>query len=200
MHRALEGLALPPLEEVLPERVRRELGLGRPGQFGVAVRDVGEEIAHAEGRGGGPFLRARLSPPRWREHGVRARPTLDFALGYCGDAQLELLGPGRGTRFYADALGERDAVLHHVGIYQRGLATLTRRFEAAGFPTVVSGGLDLGPLARFVFAYFDTRAALGFYVEILDFAWLGERPVPVRPLVERCARLQRRGGELSLLG
>ena len=98
------------------------------------------------------------------------------------------------------ALAEDVAVLHHVGIYQRGLATLTRRFEAAGFPTVVSGGLDLGPLARFVFAYFDTRAALGFYVEILDFAWLGERPVPVRPLVERCARLQRRGGELSLLG
>ncbi|MBK7976482.1 MAG: VOC family protein [Deltaproteobacteria bacterium] len=192
MHPALESLALPSLDEALPERFRRALGLAPAGQYGVAVRELGEAIAGAETRRAGPFVRARVSPPRWREHGERRRATLEFALGYCDDAQLEFLGPGVGTGFYVDVLGERRAALHHVGIYQHGLAAAAHRLAGAGFPMVVSGGLDLGPLARFTFAYFDTRAALGHYLEILDFAWLGERPVPLRPLIERAARLRAR--------
>lgn len=197
MHPALASLALPPLADALPERFRRELGLAPAAQYGVAVRDAREAMAEAEAQGGGPFVRARLAPPAWREHGERRRVTLEFALGYCDDAQLEFLAPGAGTRFYSDALGERAAVLHHVGIYQPGLDAAARRLGAAGFPLVVSGGVALGALARFRFAYFDTRAALGLYVEVLDFAWLGERPVPMRPLVERAARLRRRAGALS---
>ncbi|MFN7950730.1 MAG: VOC family protein [bacterium] len=189
-HSALAALALPSFDDVLPAAFRRDLGLDPATQYGVACRDVPRAIADAEALGGGPFLRARVSPPHWTERGVRRRAHLDFALGYCDDVQLEFLGPGKGTRFYADALGDADTILHHVGVYQRGLASLTERLERAGHVTVVSGGVRLGPLARFQFRYFDTRAALGIYLEILDFAWLGDHPIPMRPFIERAARLR----------
>ncbi len=192
-HPALAALALRSFDDVLPAAFRRDFGLDPATQYGVACRDVPRAIADAESLGAGPFVRAHVSPPNWTEGGVRCRARLDFALGYCDDAQLEFLGPGRGTRFYADALGTTDTILHHVGVYQHGLAALTERLERAGHVTVVSGGVRLGPLARFQFRYFDTRATLGVYLEILDFAWLGDHPIPMRPFIERAARLGSRG-------
>ncbi len=193
-HRALAALSLPSFDEVLPAAFRRDFGLDPATQLGVACRKVSRAVADAESVGGGPFLRARISPPNWTERGVRRLARLDFALGYCDDVQLEFLGPGKGTRFYADPLGDADTILHHVGVYQHGLVALAERLERAGYATVVSGGVRLGPLARFHFRYFDTRAALGVYLEILDFAWLGDRAVPIRSLIGHAARLRLRSG------
>ena len=188
---AVAGLELPPLEDLLDGAFRRALGLAPASQYGIACRDVPATIRESEARGLGPFARAVVPVPRWVENGERRPVRLEFALGYDGEAQVELLGSGHGTRFYADALAgaSAQAVLHHVGVYQAGLADASDRLERAGFPRVVAGGVRLGRLARFQFAYHDTREALGVYLEILDFAMLGERPVPMRAAVGFAARL-----------
>lgn len=186
-HPVLDALALPPLERIVDERFRDALGLAPPTQYGLACRDVAAACADAEERGGGPFVSAKVAAPAWTEHGERRRCRLDFALGYCDGAQVEYLGPGRGTDFYAEVLDGDAPVLHHVGIYQRGIDAIEERLHAAGYPTVVAGGVRLGWLGAFEFKYFDTRDALGIYLEILDFRAFGGRPIDMRPLIERGA-------------
>jgi len=125
-----------------------------------------------------PFLGARVPAPGWVEDGQKRRCKLDFALGAAGESQIEFLGPGQGTTFYSDALQGAEHVLHHVGVYQTGSREIERHLNAAGYRTVVAGGLRLGPLLAVEFKYFDTRDELGCYLETLDFE-MGGRQLPV---------------------
>ena len=138
------------------------------------------------------FLVGRVPAPNWWERGERRRGVvLEVALGYAGDTQIEFLGPGRGTSFYRDALLGRDTALHHVGAYQPGVAEVERSLGRAGFAQAIHGGARVGPLADFDFRYYDTREALGVYVEILDFSALG-RPLDIAPVVRGATALMAR--------
>ena len=144
------------------------------------------ECRKAERLGAGPFLGAKVPAPGWIENGQARSCKLEFALGALGRDQMEFLGPGEGTGFYADALQGAEHVLHHVGVYQTGSPELEGRLNEAGYATAVKGGLRLGPLLAIEFRYFDTRDELGCYLEILDFE-AGGIQLPVRGPTEALA-------------
>ena len=132
-----------------------------------------------------------LSPLRTgSRHGELIRNCrLEVALGYAGDAQVEFLGPGRGTEHYARALVDTDIALHHVGIYQQGMETLAASITAAGYPQVVEGGVAVGKALSIDFRYFDARPDTGLYLEVLDFNALG-LPLNLEPLIRTYAKLR----------
>lgn len=189
--RLLERLEVPSLSSRLPESFRARYGLVAPQQYGIACRDVRRCCAVAEALGAGPFLVADIPATGWHEVGRPKRCTLSVGLGYAGDTQIEFLGPGRGTDFYSAMLDGAETRLHHAGIYQPGVPRIGARLIADGYPEAVRGGISLGRGLSFDYRYYDTRAVLGIYVEILDFAWLG-RPLSIEPAVRAGARLQRR--------
>jgi hypothetical protein len=191
-NRVLDGvlseLGVPHIEERLSRDFFYRLGLAFPQQVGIACRDVAACVRRAEAKGAGPFLHAHVPAPGWVEHGERRRGCrLEVALGYAGDSQIELLGPGKGTEHYAQALRETDIALHHVGIYQRGMERLAASIEAAGYPEAVRGGVFLGKALQIDFRYFDARSDHGLYLEVLDFRAFG-RTLDVEPLIRGYGR------------
>ncbi|MCA9574303.1 MAG: hypothetical protein KC668_02670 [Myxococcales bacterium] len=193
LRRVLDHFALPKLSDAVPNDVLTRFGLVRPTQYGVACRDVKRACAEAERLGAGPFVVATIDAVGWRERGVRVPGCrLDVGLGFVGNTQIEFLGPGRRTRFYSDALDGADARLHHAGIYQRGVESLGAHLVAAGHPEAVRGGLHLGAALSFDFRYYDTRDALGIYLEVLDFRVL-DRPLIMDPFIRVGARIAALG-------
>jgi len=180
--RVLEDFSIGPLEDRVSRDDFFRLGLRYPQQIGIACRNVVDCVERAEALGAGPFIHAWLSPPNWTEHGERRDCKLELALGYAGDVQIELLGPGRGTDHYAQALVDTDVSLHHVGIYQRGIESIAARVLDAGFPEVVRGGVRITPALTIDFRYFDARSRHGLFFEVLDFRLLGRRLPVERPI------------------
>ncbi|HSN84151.1 MAG TPA: VOC family protein [Polyangiales bacterium] len=194
LDRVLADLGVPHIEERLPRDFFYRLGLKFPQQYGIACRDVGDCIRRAEALGAGPFLHTHVRAPNWIERGQRRRGCrLEVALGYAGDVQIELLGPGQGTEHYSRALEHTDIAFHHVGIYQRGMTELASAMERAGYPEAVRGGVSLGNALRIDFRYFDARQDHGLYLEVLDFSVLG-RELRVEPFIRGYARWMAGGG------
>lgn len=186
----LKELSIPRIEERLSRDFFFRLGLRFPQQYGIACRDVTECVRRAEACGAGPFLHGWVAAPGWMERGMRRSGVrLEVAIGYAGDVQIELLGEGRGTEHYARELREREVVLHHVGIYQRGVRALAEPLERAGYPEAVRGGVALGRALSIDFRYFDARADHGLYLEILDFSLLG-RTLDLSPLIRAYSRVR----------
>ena len=186
----LKEFSLPHVEERVRRDVFYKLGLKFPQQYAIAARDVASCVKRAEALGAGPFLHVTIPAPNWVERGELLKDCkLEVALGYAGDRQVEFLGPGVGTQHYARELVDADYVFHHVGIYQNGMAELARNIENAGYPEVVRGGVNLGKALNFDFRYFDSREALGSYLEIQDFSYFG-RELSIEPFLRGFAKLK----------
>jgi len=187
----LKELSVPHIEERIPRDTFYQLGLKFPQQYGIACSEVGDCVRRAEACGAGPFIHATLSPPNWVENGKPVPDCkLEVALGYAGDTQIELLGPGHGTEHYARALIETEIALHHVGIYQQGMEQLAASITAAGYPEVVRGGISIGKGLSIDFRYFDSRRDHGIYLEVLDFSLAG-RELKLEPLIRGYAAAKR---------
>jgi len=188
----LNELSLPHIEEQIPRDVFYRLGLKFPQQYGIACRNVAACVKRAEALGAGPFIHGTVAAPNWIENGERIRNCkLEVALGYAGDAQVEFLGPGEGTRHYGRALVDTDIALHHVGIYQRGMKMLAASIASAGYPQVVQGGIALGKALSIDFRYFDSRRDFGLYLEVLDFSCLGVQ-LNLEPLIRTYSAIARK--------
>ncbi|MDJ0848939.1 MAG: VOC family protein [Myxococcota bacterium] len=187
---ALGGV--PELRNLVPPAFLERFHLALPAQYGIVCRDVASRIAQLEALGTTPFLHVITPGPGWRERGEAHLVWLEVALGYCAGQQIELLGPGKGTGFYAERIPpDGGFALHHVGIFQHDLGPSRRAFAEAGIDVAVELGLSLGPLYSVDVAYFDTRSELGCYVELLEFRALGRSKPPTEALVSALARLQR---------
>ncbi len=188
----LEALGVSDLAGLVPGGFLRRFRLAEPVQYGMVCRDVSARITELEALGAGPFLHVTTPAPGWRERGVARSVRLEMALGYCAGQQIELLGPGRNTDFYAEKIPpDGGFALHHVGIVQLGLEASRRAFAEAGIEVAIELGLSLGPFYSVDVAYYDTRGELGFYVELLEFRSLGRSTPPTEPLVATLARLMR---------
>jgi hypothetical protein len=131
-----------------------------------------------------------IPAPNWVERGKLIKDCkLEVALGYAGDRQVEFLGPGLGTEHYSEALRNTDVAFHHVGIYQNGMPDIAARLEAAGYPEVVRGGIQIGKALSFDFRYFDSREALGIYLEVQDFTYFG-RELRLEPFLRTYSRIR----------
>jgi len=185
----LKELSLPHVEERIPRDAFYQLGLRFPQQYAIATRDVASCVRRAEAVGTSKFVRATIPAPNWIERGQRIKDCwIELALGYAGDRQIELLGPGRGTEHYSRALQDSDIAFHHVGIYQTGMENIAPRLERAGYPEVVRGGVKIGKALSFDFRYFDARDDYGLYLEIQDFRYFN-RELDIAPLIRLRDRL-----------
>ena len=188
----LNELSLPHVEERIPRDVFFKLGLRFPQQYAIAARDVAACIRRAEAVGAGPFLHATIPAPNWVERGERIEDCkIELALGYAGDRQIEILGPGRGTMHYARALQDTDIAFHHVGISPNGMEEIAPRLEHAGYPEVVRGGIAIGSLLSFDFRYFDARRDFDLYLEVQDFRYF-KRELSIAPFLHAYAKLRDR--------
>ena len=188
----LEELSLPHVEERVPRDAFYQLGLKFPQQYAIAARDVASCVRRAEAVGAGPFLHATIRAPNWVERGKLIKDCkIELALGYAGDRQIEILGPGRGTEHYSRALRDTDIVFHHVGVYQNGMEQIAPRLEEAGYPEVVRGGVKIGHALSFDFRYFDARHEYGLYLEIQDFRYF-DRELSIAPFLHLYSKLKGR--------
>lgn len=184
---------VPDLGRLIPRAFLERFQLAQPMQYGMVCGDVSGQLARLEALGAGPFLHVTTSPPGWKERGIPRKVRTEMALGYAGGQQIELLGSGQGTDFYAEKIPtDGAAALHHVGIAHLGLGASRRAFREAGIETATEMGLRIGPLYSVDVAYFDTRDELGFYVELLEFRTLGRHTPFSERMITRLARLQRR--------
>lgn len=169
--------------------------LNPPGQYGIVCKDVKAAISKLEDAGAGPFVYARTPAPNWVEGGTTRQCRVEMGMGYTGGQQIEILGPGEGTAIYREKIpADGSMALHHVCIFQPGIAAIEDRLNQAGFATVVAGHTGIKGLFTTRFKYFDTRQALGFYLEVTEYLLLGRHAPPGPGLINRLGGLQRRLG------
>lgn len=190
--KVLQAMGVADLDTQVDPDFLERLGLNHPGQYGMVCADVKAGIARLETAGAAPFVYANTRGPNWVEYGEARDCRIEMAMGYSGHQQIELLGPGSGTDLYRDKIpGDGSMALHHVCIFQHGIAKLERRLNASGFDTVVSGHTGINKLFTTRFMYFDTRDALGFYLEITEYELLGRHAPPGEGLISGIGKLQQ---------
>jgi methylmalonyl-CoA/ethylmalonyl-CoA epimerase len=136
-------------------------------QLGYVFPDISGPLEHyTRVMGATRFLRmndVELQDQRYYGHPLKCRQNIAF--GFIGALNVELVEPLDGVSCYSTFLDRNPGGgLHHIGCrvtdFDRSVDDLTK----AGFEVVQSG--------RFGgtrFAYMDTRAALGHYLEVLFF-------------------------------
>jgi len=170
-----------------------EFGLDVPGQYGMVCLDVKAQIANLESCGAGPFLYATSKMPNWTERGEPKTACAELALGYSNGQQIELLGPGKNTRFYAERIPQDGSIaIHHACIFQNNTLECERRLNEAGFKTAAAGHIGVPGLYTTRIRYVDTRATLGFYLELTEYKLLGLHLPPGEKLISALAKLQAR--------
>jgi methylmalonyl-CoA/ethylmalonyl-CoA epimerase len=133
-------------------------------QLGFVVRDIDAAVE----RFGAQEWERFEALPDWFEgvqhRGQPAQMHNLVALGGTPSTELiQAVGPPPST--YLDWLEQRGEGLHHVAVEVEDMDETIRAMEAAGYPLEQGG--TFGGDGRF--AYFDTLAELGIYVEALRF-------------------------------
>jgi methylmalonyl-CoA/ethylmalonyl-CoA epimerase len=142
-------------------------------QLGYVVRDLDRAIAVL----GGDWLRPPAPPAGFYAEVTYpgGEAVLDHlvALRKREHPQVELIQPGRGPNIWNDWLDGGNEGLHHLGVDAEAPFEAIPAMEAAGYPCVMTGRFG----GDGAFAYFDTVAAAGIYVEALRLpAMLRRRP------------------------
>jgi hypothetical protein len=106
-------------------------------------------------------LPASTLPYRYRGEAVEC--ALALAFGRSGNVQVELIQPVSGTGLHVDFLRDHGPGAHHLGFVVDDLDTETARAARAGVAVAMSG-----EFGRLRFAYLDTWAALGTYLELVE--------------------------------
>lgn len=120
------------------------------------------------------FLNSQMGVPRFWEmdnatfenvtyRGAVGEFTIHLSLAYAGDMQIEVIEPVSGPSLYTEFLEKHGPGLHHMGFFPSDFDAAVRGFEDAGYP-IAQGG-HFGPTR---FAYFDTEAACGSIMELIE--------------------------------
>ena len=167
----LDEIGCDDLTQLVDPVFLQRFNLEPPVQYGLVSADVPAAIQRLRELGASAFVYANPRIPSWTERGIpRSDAAIEVALGYSNHQQLELLGAGRNIAIYAERISADDSIaLHHVCIYHDQIVALEGQLNAAGFETVLSGDLGIKNIFTIRFRYFDTRATLGFYLEVCEF-------------------------------
>jgi hypothetical protein len=146
--------------------VERLLARVGPGLFQQAyvVADLGAAMAAwdtALGTSRWATLPPAMLPYRYRGRDVECSLAIGFARS--GDVQVELLQPVAGEGLHAEFLAARGPGAHHLGFLVDDLDAELAAAAGDGFDDVMSS--QFGSLR---FAYLDTLAPLGTYVELVE--------------------------------
>jgi hypothetical protein len=145
-------------------------GLSEPMQYGMACGDVDAQLEKLEALGAGPFLRAHPDGPGWTEYGVKKTVKIDLALGYSNGQQVHICT-------------------------SQDISELEPRMNAAGFPTIIEQDAGVKGLLTMKVRYFDTQAAVGIYVEVIEWRLFGRLVHPGEKLMTRLAKMQRKSSK-----
>jgi hypothetical protein len=140
---------------------------GVPGQVAIVVTDI-EEAMRLWGADRGPWRVWTYGPAMLPEQtylGAPSRHSMLLAMNG-SDPMLELVQPLDGPSIYHTWLEQGRSGVHHLGYYVDDLDAVTRAMEEAGYPCVQTGS-GHGADGTGGFAYFDTLAVLGFYLEAI---------------------------------
>jgi hypothetical protein len=115
----------------------------------------------------GPFTVVDLdsAATNWTYRGRQAVWSVRLALNM-RLPQMELFELGEGPSLYHEVVEERGYGLHHVGIVvedREKVDAVTEALSAQGIAVVADGGNDVDSM----FAYYDTREALGCFLEMI---------------------------------
>ena len=180
------------LGELIPQDFLARFGLDYPVQYGMVCADVRAQADRLEELGASPFVHVSTAASGWKELGLSKDVILEMALGQSDDQQIKLSGPGHNTRFFADAIpADGSMALHHVCCMPDDLDELRRRLPLAGYPLYVEGGSRRGLLSG-RYASFDTRDQFGFWLELVEYRFLGRKTSPAEGSTSSLARLQQR--------
>jgi methylmalonyl-CoA/ethylmalonyl-CoA epimerase len=150
----------------------REVGAALGGSFvqiGVIVEDLERAVAGAEALGAlGTFRSYPMESASFGELTHRGRPaevSMMVALNR-STPQVEYIQPTSGESVYSEFLAAHGPGIHHLGFQVEDIDAATARMAEAGFDPVFHGR-GYGRGGDGAFAYFDTSAALGFWVEAI---------------------------------
>jgi methylmalonyl-CoA/ethylmalonyl-CoA epimerase len=154
---------------------------GRPiGQVGFAVRDL--DAALERWAGGGPWHIYTYGPdtlPRLSYRGEPGHFTVRIALG-AQSPQIELVQLIAGPSVYDGWVDRHGDGVHHLAVMVDSLDESIAAMGEDGFEVAQSGagyGLD----GDGGFAYFDTVARLGVYLEAVEVPRRRREPELIRP-------------------
>ena len=188
----LAALGCNDLSTLIPQRFLDQFGLNAPSQYGMICRDVPTGIQQLESLGTSPFFHLKAKVKGWREAGETKTVGTDAAFGYTQGQQIELLGPGENTNLYTDTMPSDNSIkLHHICVLQFGLDNIEAQLNTAGYATHIAGDVGKKGIYRTRFRYFDTRAELGFWLEVTEYETLGKHSPPSEGLITSVANIQK---------
>lgn len=144
------------------------------GQLGVVVNDLEGTIASHAALG--PWMLYTYDVSRVRHMHIGGKPA-DFSFRLALNPhtpQLEIIAPLDDQNPYAAWLGEYGPGLHHLGFYVDDLPTAEAAMEGEGFAPIM-GGAGMGADGTGGWCYYDTVAAVGYIIEVIEL------PVERRP-------------------
>lgn len=139
-------------------------------QLAFVVRDLDAALArYTRVLGGAPWRIFTFSAAIHRQAAYRGRTTeFSARLALNGTSpQYELIEPQRGPGVHEDSLRERGEGFHHVGVIVESLDDTMARMTAAGYEAIQTGA-GFGAAGDGRYAYFDTVADLGCFVEAVE--------------------------------
>ena len=133
-------------------------------QQAFVVADL-EPAQHAmrETLGCGDFVNLPATDLDYELRGKQVSCALALGFARSGNMQIELLHPLRGEGLHVEFLASNGPGLHHLGFLVDDLDAIVALGAELGLPKLM--GSRFGSLS---FAYLDTFAALGVYVELVE--------------------------------
>ena len=143
---------------------RAFIGLPPVGQIGVVVRDVDRAVEFfSQTLGLGPFRVVERERVGAVLRGKTTTYRLKVAVAQMGDLELELIQPLVGETLHMEFARARGEGLHHLGFFVDDIQRYIDAFAQRGYGVLQS---DRAQAPRF--AYLDTEAEAGFFLELLE--------------------------------
>ncbi len=134
--------------------------------IGIVTRDVEQCAKNYEQLFGfGPFNIVLRDTQKITLHGLPAEVRHKTAIGFGGGVQFHLSQVIEGRSAHSEFLAAGKEGLHHLGTFVDDFDGELAKFTNKGYG-VVSQGYETTLRTRW--AYVDTAAALGFYVELIE--------------------------------
>jgi hypothetical protein len=132
-------------------------------QQAYVVADRAAAEAAMEPLGATKFVRLETGDLDYVVRGRNVSCALDLSFARAGNVQIEIIQPVRGEGLHVEFLEQHGSGPHHIGAIVDSLDETLEIARAAGFDAAMRG--DMGSVR---FAYLDTFAVLGLYVETLE--------------------------------
>ncbi len=144
-----------------------------PFQLGIVVDDLDSAVKnHSDIFNIKRWYRPVFTSVTHLYKGIERDLELDIAIGFSGGSQIELIEVKRGEdNAYVEFFMANQLI--HTGVTVRQFDTKVNDMHEMGFELIFSGTLKTARANTVRVAFFDTRAALGYVIELIESTALG---------------------------